>query len=189
MVSHIQGQRQCRGAASKGKISIFVVKNSFQLDFFTVVFLIFAVILSGKNYDSPQNKGNYLSSILCNWLGIKVVKTFMMSYELSLLLGHFLFSIERKGGLREANTGITSFSRPYALSWSNYWSGDKIKRSDIVIIGVARIISWGGHRLVRLLAPFTVFLAPYCLNFSDVDNMPLTFFFAHPCVLVLVICN
>ena len=28
-----------------------------------------------------------------------------MSYELLLLLGHFMFSFERKGGLREAKWG------------------------------------------------------------------------------------
>ena len=50
-----------------------------------------------------------------------------------------------------------------------------------VVIGVARTILWGGHKLEGLLAP-------YYLNFSDEDSSPLTFFFAHFCVLVSVIC-
>ena len=86
------------------KILIFVRKNLLQLEFFTVS-LIFVVIFLWKNLDSPQNKGNYLSGAPCTWLGIKVVKIFMMSYELSQLVGHFMFSIEGKGGLRKAAWG------------------------------------------------------------------------------------
>ena len=111
-----QGQYQCgvwEGQCSpvrhtwpthQDKISNFIGKNLLQLEFSTVS-LIFAVIFWWTNLDSPQNKGNYLSSALCNWLGIKVFKMFLMSHELSQLLDHFMFSIERKKGLQEATWG------------------------------------------------------------------------------------
>ena len=87
--------------AHRGKIFIFAGKKLPQLEFCTVS-LIFAVIFSWKDLDSSQSKGNYLSGALCYWLGIKIVKTFTMCYELSQLFDHFIFFIERKGGLREA---------------------------------------------------------------------------------------
>ena len=44
-------------------------------------------------------------------------------------------------------------------------------------IGIARIISWGGHRFSPPLGALSSFLAPNCLNFSDEDST-LTFFFS-----------
>ena len=101
-----QGRRQWGGpggpgpprraylAPPSGKISIFVGENLLHLKFCTVT-LIFAVTLSSKNLDSPQKKRNHLSIALCNWLGIKVVKTFTMN-ELPQLLCHFMLSTEGK---------------------------------------------------------------------------------------------
>ena len=58
----------------------------------------------------------------------------------------------------------------------------------ITNIGVARIISWGGHRFSMPLGALSSFLVPYCLNFSDEDNSTLTFLLAHPYVLLSILC-
>ena len=59
---HNQGRCQygTRWPSLRGKISIFVEKNLFLLEFWTIS-LNFPAIFLWKNFDSPQNKRNYLS--------------------------------------------------------------------------------------------------------------------------------
>ena len=66
---------------------------------------------------------------------------------------------------------------------------DGVFLSGTVNIGVARIISWSGHRFSTPLVALSSFLAPYCLNFSDEDSTPLTFFSASLCTVFNHLCT